>query len=171
MLFDSHAHFNNDSFTKDDWQTMIDATQQAVDEGRMSFCMDIGYDATSSAVAAEHAATYPWCYAAVGCHPHDAKDMTEEKLEQIRQLAALPKVVAIGEIGLDYYYDRSERDVQRMWFRRQIRMANELKMPIAVHSREATQETKDILMEEGVLAKNAKAGSRKGRMDPVMPAC
>ena len=149
MLFDSHAHFNNDTFTNEDWETMIAATQEAVDDGRMSFCMDIGYDATSSAVAAEHAASYPWCYAAVGCHPHDTKDMTEEKLEQIRQLAAQPKVMAIGEIGLDYFYDRSERDIQREWFRRQVRLANELRMPIAIHSREATQETKEILLEEG----------------------
>ena len=119
----------------------------------MSGAVDIGFDLPSSRMAAEHAKVWPWCYAAVGCHPHDAKTMDEDALAQIAQLASEEKVVAIGEIGLDFYYDRSERDIQRLWFRKQIRLANELMMPITIHAREADQEVMDILKEEGAFSK------------------
>lgn len=76
--------------------------------------------------------------------------------------------MAIGEIGLDFHYDHSPRDVQREWFRRQIRLANELKMPIAIHSREADQEVLDILKEEAHFPTSEKAGSRKDRIRPDM---
>ena len=122
----------------------------------MAGAVDIGFDLPSSEMAAEHAGTWPWCYAAVGCHPHDAKTMDEEKLERIRQLAAEEKVVAIGEIGLDFHYDLSDRDTQREWFRRQIRLANELMMPITIHAREADQEVMDILKEEGAFSEERK---------------
>lgn len=122
----------------------------------MSYAMDIGFDLESSAMAAEHAAAWPWCYAAVGCHPHDAKEMDDMKLALIRDLAAKDKVVAIGEIGLDFHYDLSDRDVQREWFRKQIRLANELKMPIVIHAREADQEVMDILKEEGAFSNERK---------------
>ena len=132
---------------------MIDS---AVRDGRMSYAMDIGFDPDSSVMAANHAEEWPWCYAAVGCHPHDTKDMNDEKLAEIRELAGREKVVAIGEIGLDFHYDLSDRDVQREWFRKQIRLANELKMPIAIHAREADQEVMDILKEEGAFSDERK---------------
>lgn len=97
-------------------------------------------------------ALLPWCYAAVGVHPHDTKTMNEEIYEKIRCLAGRPKVQAIGEIGLDFYYNHSDAEDQRYWFRRQIRLANALRMPIAIHAREADQETMDILKEEGAFS-------------------
>ena len=132
---------------------------------RLDYVMDIGFDPDSSALAVEHAGTYPWCYAAVGCHPHDAKIMDEQQLERIRRLAAEPKVCAIGEIGLDFHYDLSDRDVQREWFRRQIRLANELRMPICIHAREADQEVMDILIEEGAFSEERRSWFPK-RPDP-----
>ena len=156
MLFDSHTHFNNEDLTSLERQALFNTVDKAVREGRMSGAVDIGFDLPSSEMAAEHARTWPWCYAAAGCHPHDAKTMDEEKLIRIGQLAAEDKVVAIGEIGLDFYYDRSERDVQRHWFRRQIQLANELMMPIAIHAREADQEVMDILKEEGAFSEDRK---------------
>ena len=156
MLFDSHTHFNNEDLTSLERQALFNTVDKAVQEGRMSGAVDIGFDLPSSEMAAEHARTWPWCYAAVGCHPHDAKTMDEDKLARIGQLAAEEKVVAIGEIGLDFYYDRSERDVQRYWFRKQIRLANELMMPIAIHAREADQEVMDILKEEGAFSEDRK---------------
>ena len=123
----------------------------------MSYAMDIGFNLESSSMAADHAAAWPWCYAAVGCHPHDAKEMDDMKLALIKGLAAKDKVVAIGEIGLDFYYDLSDRDVQREWFRKQIRLANELKMPIVIHAREADQEVMDILKEEGAFSDQRKS--------------
>jgi len=152
MLFDSHTHFNNEDLTSLERQALFNTVDKAVKEGKMAGAVDIGFDLESSRMAAEHAKTWPWCYAAAGCHPHDAKSMDEDKLAQIAALAAEEKVVAIGEIGLDFYYDLSDRDVQRYWFRRQIRLANELMMPIAIHAREADQEVMDILKEEGAFS-------------------
>lgn len=153
MLFDSHTHFNNEDLTSLERQALFNAVDKAVEDGRMAAAVDIGFDLPSSEMAAEHARRWPWCYAAVGCHPHDAKTMDDEKLERIRELASEDKVVAIGEIGLDFHYDLSDRDVQREWFRRQIRLANEIMMPITIHAREADQEVMDILKEEGAFAK------------------
>ncbi|MBR2854448.1 MAG: TatD family hydrolase [Clostridia bacterium] len=196
MLFDSHAHLNNADMTREDRLQMvaqIEATRSAPSEegpscqesadrsqpvagaatesadqptARLDYVMDIGFDPDSSALAVRHAQTYEWCYAVVGCHPHDAKLMDEEQLERIRQLAGQPKVCAVGEIGLDFHYDLSERDVQREWFRRQIRLANELRMPICIHAREADQEVMDILVEEGAFSEERLSWFPK-RPDPT----
>ena len=156
MLFDSHTHFNNEDLTSLERQALFNTVDKAVREGKMSGAVDIGFDLPSSEMAAGHAREWPWCYAAAGCHPHEAKTMDDEKLKRIGQLAAEEKVVAIGEIGLDFYYDLSDRDVQRYWFRQQIRLANELMMPIAIHAREADQEVMDILKEEGAFSEDRK---------------
>lgn len=157
MLFDSHTHFNNEDFTAEERSALLAEIDKAVSIGKMTGAVDIGFDPASSAMAAEHASRWPWCFAAVGCHPHDTKDMDDMKLASIKELAARDKVVAIGEIGLDFHYDLSERDVQREWFRKQIRLANELKMPITIHSREADQEVMDILKEEGAFSEQRKS--------------
>lgn len=162
MLFDSHAHINNADMTEEDRAAMI----AQIEASELDHVMDIGFDPDSSEAAVRHAAEYPWCYAAVGCHPHDAKIMDEIQLERIRQLAGREKVCAIGEIGLDFHYDLSDRDVQREWFRRQIRLANELRMPICIHAREADQEVMDILVEEGAFSEERKSWFPK-RPDPT----
>ena len=148
MLFDSHAHINNDTFTEEEREALI-ADIEASD---LSYVMDIGFDLPSSEQAVKDAQRLPWCYAAVGVHPHDAKNMDENVLARIRELAGEEKVKAIGEIGLDFYYNKSGAEEQRYWFRRQIQLANEMKMPIVIHSREADQETMDILKEEGAFS-------------------
>lgn len=162
MLFDSHAHINNGDMSPE----AREAVAEAIEKSSLDYVMDIGFDLESSKLAADHAAKYPWCYAAVGCHPHDAKDMDDMKLMMIKGLARKNKVVAIGEIGLDFHYDFSPRDVQREWFRKQIRLANELKMPIVIHSREADQEVMDILKEEGAFSEERKSYFPK-RPDPI----
>lgn len=161
MLFDSHAHLNNGELTEEERQAWV----RAIEESPLDYVMNVGFDPASSLLAAEQAEKYPWCYAAAGCHPHDTKDMDEAKLQMIREIAGRDKVMAIGEIGLDYHYDLSNRDVQREWFRRQIRLANELKMPIAIHAREADQEVMDILKEEGAFSDERKSWFPK-RPDP-----
>lgn len=130
---------------------------RAIENSELDYVMDIGFDLPSSKLAVDHAAKYPWCYAAVGCHPHDTDTMDDMQLALIKGLAKKKKVMAIGEIGLDFHFDHSPRDVQREWFRRQIRLANELKMPIAIHSREADQEVLDILKEEGAFSDERKS--------------
>lgn len=148
MLFDSHAHLNSERYDGE-----RDAVVEAIEKSELAYVMDIGYDLQSSVMAVEHAEKYPWCYAAVGCHPHDTKTMDEMTLNLFKGLAKKPKVKAIGEIGLDFYYDHSERDVQRYWFRRQIQLAMELEMPIVIHDRDANDEVMQILKEEGVFRK------------------
>ena len=142
-LFDSHTHLNNPDILAD-----IDGVVERLREAGVEYVMNVGYDLESSLKAVEQAHEYEWCYAAVGCHPHDAKTMDEETLEKFRELSADPKVKAIGEIGLDYYYDLSPRETQREWFRRQIRLAKEVGLPIIIHDRDAHEECMTILKEE-----------------------
>lgn len=158
ILFDSHTHINNDDYEEAERLELIEEIQASP----VKYVVDVGFDMPSSRMAAEHAAGLEFCYAAVGVHPHDAKSMREEDLLEIKALAAQEKVVAIGEIGLDYHYDLSPRDDQRYWFRRQIRLANEIGMPIVVHSREADRETMDILIEEGAFSEERKAMFKDG---------
>lgn len=148
ILFDSHTHINNDGYSEEERAQLI----AAIEDSEVAYVMDVGFDLPSSERAVSDAALLPWCYAAVGVHPHDTKTMTEELYEKIRRLAGQPKVQAIGEIGLDFYYNHSDAEDQRYWFRRQIRLANELHMPIVIHAREADQETMDILKEEGAFS-------------------
>ena len=153
MLYDSHTHLNHDGYDEAQRSEVI-AAIQASDVEHVN---DIGIDLASSKMAVDHAVRYPWCHATVGFHPHQAKDADDMSLAMIKMLAGKPEVVAIGEIGLDFHYDFSPRDVQRDIFRKQIQMAIELKMPIVIHSREADQETMDILKEEGAFSEERKA--------------
>ena len=149
MLFDSHAHLHDLGKTDEAREIILEEIGK---NGKLDFVADIGYDLESSKLAAEKAGKYPWCVAVVGVHPHDVKSMTEDILMGIKELTGLEGVKAVGEIGLDYHYMRSEKTDQRYWFRRQIQLANDLKMPIVIHSREADQETLDILVEEGAFS-------------------
>jgi hydrolase, TatD family len=148
MLFDSHAHLNSEDYDEDREKII-----EAIEKSDLSYVMDIGFDLQSSVTAIEQAQKYSWCYAAVGCHPHDTKDMDEATFLMLKGLARKPKVKAIGEIGLDYYYNHSEKEVQQYWFRRQIQMALELNMPIVIHDRDANDDVMRILKEEGVFSK------------------
>ncbi len=149
MLFDAHTHLNEEDFTDEERTERI---REIEEDPQLEGVVDIGCDVPSSVMAARHAAAYPWCFAAVGVHPHAAGTMTEEDLKEIRRLAGLPGVCAIGEIGLDYHYDNAPREAQQAWFRRQIALALELEMPIVIHSREADRQTMDILIEEGAFS-------------------
>ncbi|WLR50893.1 TatD family hydrolase [Bacillus tianshenii] len=143
MLFDTHVHLNADQF-KDD----LEETVERAKEAGVTEMVVVGFDRETIPGAIKIAETYDFIYAAVGWHPVDAIDMTEEDLKWIEELAAHPKVVAIGEMGLDYHWDKSPQDVQQDVFRKQIRLAKKLNMPIIIHNREATQDIVDILEEE-----------------------
>ncbi len=161
MLFDAHAHINQDTFTDEERAEIVREAEQSQ---LLSYVLDAGFDFPSSKQAVKDAEENPWIYAAVGVHPHDTDSMTEEILGEIEKLAAHPKAVAIGEIGLDFHYDFSDRENQRKWFRRQIQLANSLKMPIMIHTREADEETFNILCEEGAFSEERKTWfpERKG---------
>ena len=153
MFFDSHTHINHDGYTEEERAAVI----KAIESSQVDAVMDVSVDLASSVLTCEHVKKLPWCYGAVGYHPHQAEEMGPAELAMIKSLAKKDKIMAIGEIGLDFHYDYSERPVQREVFRQQIRLANELKMPIIIHSREADQETMDILKEEGAFSEERKS--------------
>lgn len=143
MLIDSHAHLDDDRFDKDRDKVIRDLKNQGIE-----LVINPGADVASSVKAVSLANKYENIYAAVGVHPHDAKDMDDTTLQLLSSLANNEKVIAIGEIGLDYHYDNSPRDIQRKWFIEQIRLAKQLKLPIIIHEREASQDMYNILKQE-----------------------
>ena len=141
-LFDTHAHLDDERFDEDR-EFLIEKLK----EENVSLVVNPGADMKTSRAAIKLAEKYDFIYAAVGIHPHDVKDIKEEDLIELEQMAKHEKVVAIGEIGLDYYYDNSPRELQREFFIKQIELANKVNLPIIIHSRDASMETYEILNE------------------------
>ena len=145
MYFESHAHYDDGRFKNDREEILNLLPSCGID-----YVINVGCDMKSSRESIKMAEKYDYIYAAVGVHPHDAENMKESDLDEIRLMSNHKKVVAIGEIGLDFYYDNSPRDVQRYWFKRQLEIVKELNKPVIIHSRDASQETFDIIKESGV---------------------
>ena len=146
-LFDSHCHLDVDAYEDD---AGVDAAvQRARDAGVIRMLtIGAGYGLVGARRAVGVAERHDDVWASVGVHPHDAKEWTPEEWAGMEALAANPRVVAIGEIGLDFHYDNSPRDTQRAVFRHQIRSAKALDLPIIIHDRDSEGETYDILDEE-----------------------
>lgn len=143
MLIDSHAHLDGSSFDEDRDQ-LIESFKSAGIEA----VIVPSADWESLYRVTEIVNKYDNLYGAIGIHPHDVKELTEKDMDTIKELAKGDKIVAIGEIGLDYYYEHSPRDVQKEFFRKQIRLAKELDLPIIVHERDATKDVLDIITSE-----------------------
>lgn len=143
MFIDTHAHIAFPQFDTDRNEVLRRAADAGVD-----FIVDVGIDVATSARSVALANEYAQIYASVGIHPHEAEKATEKDMERIRQLAGHEKVVAIGEIGLDYHYPRPPAATQIRVFRQQIRMAKELGLPVIIHSRESNRDVLKILKEE-----------------------
>ncbi|TRM11103.1 TatD family deoxyribonuclease [Lentibacillus cibarius] len=143
MLVDTHVHLNVEQFAEDRDETI----QRAFSAG-VEYMVVVGFDRETIPLALELAEQYETIYAAVGWHPVDAIDMRDEDLDWIEELTQHPKVVAIGEMGLDYHWDKSPKDVQKEVFRKQIALAKKVNMPIVIHNREATEDIIDVLHEE-----------------------
>ncbi|MED1603468.1 TatD family hydrolase [Alkalihalophilus marmarensis] len=143
MLFDTHVHLNANQF-EDDVEEVINRAKEA----GVSEMVVVGFDEKTINRALELIEKYDMLYAAVGWHPVDAIDMKDEHLVWLEELAAHPKVVALGEMGLDYHWDKSPKEVQKEVFRKQIQLAKKVKLPIVIHNREADQDIVDILEEE-----------------------
>lgn len=143
-LVDSHAHLDNEQF-KDDLEQVL----KNADEAGVKQILTIGCDLKSSAQSVTLAGRYTCIHAAVGIHPHDAQEASAEGLAVLESLLAAPKVVALGEIGLDFFRNRSPHDLQREAFRQQIRLARKFNKPIIVHDRDAHTDVLQILREEG----------------------
>ena len=149
MLFDAHCHISDERFDENREEIMEELRSSGV-----VFIADVGSDLPTSLDTVAAANRYDMVWSVVGCHPHEAKDFSDEQLAEIRGLYITePKVVAIGEIGLDYHYDLSPRDVQKYWFEKQIETALELGAPIVIHEREAFGDVFEILERSGVFSK------------------
>ncbi|KKB42816.1 TatD family hydrolase [Bacillus thermotolerans] len=143
MLFDTHVHLNAEQYDED----VKEVIERAQEAGVKNMVV-VGFDRPTIEKAIALIEEYDFLYASVGWHPVDAIDMTDEDLVWIEELAGHPKVVALGEMGLDYHWDKSPKDVQKEVFRKQIQLARKVKLPIIIHNREATQDIVEILKEE-----------------------
>jgi TatD DNase family protein len=141
-LFDTHAHLLSEKFDEDR-ETLIGELSS---RGLIG-CIEVGTDVDNSDKAQRLAESADYIWAAIGVHPHDAGEAADGYIDNLAEIANRPKVVAIGEIGLDYYYDFSPREAQRQVFERQLELAQRLKLPVIIHMREATQDTLAILRE------------------------
>ena len=143
ILFDTHAHYDSRQFHSDRDQVLSALPAQGVE-----LVVNPGCDLDSSQTAVELAGRYPFVYAAVGVHPEDCGDWEDGHIDRLRALAAQPKVVAVGEIGLDYYWpENPPKELQKRVFRAQLALAGELDLPAIVHDREAHGDCLDIVRE------------------------
>lgn len=139
-IFESHAHYDDAAFDED-----REALLSTMRENRIGTILNVGasIDSTKNAVKLAH--NHDFIYAAVGVHPSETKDLSESDMDWLKTLCIDPKVVAIGEIGLDYHWKKPEPTLQKHWFRRQLTLAQETRLPIILHSREAAKDTLDCL--------------------------
>ncbi|MBZ9684940.1 TatD family hydrolase [Clostridium estertheticum] len=143
MIFDSHAHYDDDAFNEDREKIILGLKDKGV-----IGVLNCGASLEGARRSVELSSEYDFIYSAVGIHPEYAGIVNEEVIEELRNLAQNPKVKAIGEIGLDYYYEENPpRDIQKAAFKLQMELARELKLPVVIHDRDAHKDTLDILKE------------------------
>ena len=135
-IFDSHAHYDDQAFDPDREETLA-----RVHASGVATILNAGADLESSRAAARLAEEHSYLYAAAGVHPQDAPNVPADYLDQLTELAARPKVVAIGEIGLDYYYDKEWAEQQKIVFAQQLELAARLRLPVIIHDRDAHGDT------------------------------
>ena len=143
MIFDTHAHYDDEQFDEDRERLLLSLAENNI--GRV---VNIGANIQSTKATVALTKKYPFIYGAVGVHPSDAGEMNEDVLAWLKSLTALEKIVAVGEIGLDYYWDKENHEIQKKWFVRQMDLAKETGLPIIVHSRDAAKDTLDIMKAE-----------------------
>ena len=144
MIFDSHAHYDSSQFDEDRHELL-----SSMQENGVGTIVNSGADWDSVTEVVELAKQYSFIYAAVGLHPDEVGDLNEERFAYMKSQCQKEKVVAVGEIGLDYYWDNEEHDVQKKWFIRQLELARELDLPVIIHSRDAAEDTLKIVKEYG----------------------
>lgn len=144
MLFDTHTHLDDEKFDTD-----RDELIESFKSEGLTLLVNIGADMKTSEASVKLAEKYDFIYATVGVHPNVTGNMTEEDLARLKELAHHEKVVAIGEIGLDYHYDEPDPEIQKEWFRKQLILAKELNLPYVVHDRDAHADVLEIIKEVG----------------------
>ena len=140
MIFDTHAHYDDEVFDDD-----RDGLLQKMHQEGIGCIVNIGAGISSTRESVALSEAYEFIYAAVGVHPSEVADLTDDDIAWLKELADKEKVLAIGEIGLDYHHEKPEKEVQIKWFERQLELAKEVKLPVCIHSRDAAQDTLEIM--------------------------
>lgn len=143
MIFDTHTHYDDSAFDTDREEVLTSLAEQGV-----GTVVNVGASLDGVKRTVELAQKYPFVYGAVGVHPDEVGALNEESFQWLREQCGKEKIVAVGEIGLDYYWDKEDRDIQKEWFIRQLHLAKELHMPVIIHSRDAAADTMEILKRE-----------------------
>lgn len=143
MIFDTHAHYDDDAFDGDREELLKNLHKNGVE-----WIANVGASLESNKRVVELSEKYDFIYAVTGVHPSDTAFLKETDMEWLKELSQKEKVVAIGEIGLDYHYDEPAKEIQKHWFKRQLALAAEVGLPVSIHSREAAQDTLEIMKAE-----------------------
>ena len=143
MIFDTHAHYDDEAFDED-----RDSLLKSLPENGIESAVNVSSNIASVQATLALIKKYPFLYGAVGIHPNETGELDESRFQWLEQMTQMPKVVAVGEIGLDYYWDEPEREIQKEWFVRQLNMARKVRLPVIIHSRDAAKDTLDIMKGE-----------------------
>ena len=147
MIFDTHAHYDDEKFDEDR-EELINSLQQA----GIGHVVDAASNLDSCKKILKLIDKYPHIYGTIGIHPSDCGELTENDFEWIKKQTKHPKILAIGEIGLDYYWPEPDHDLQKKWFERQLGLAKEVNLPVVIHSRDAAADTLDMIKEANLPA-------------------
>lgn len=142
MIFESHAHYDDEQF-KEDREALLNSMQ----ENGIGTIINVGATFQSCKEVVQLAQEYPFIYASVGVHPDEVGILDEEKFAYLKTQCQKEKVVAVGEIGLDYYWDNEAHEIQKKWFQRQLELARELVLPVIIHSRDAAADTLEMMQQ------------------------
>lgn len=145
MIFDTHAHYDDEAFAED-----RDEVLRSLKEHGIEAVVNVGASIQSTKNTLALMKQYPFVYGSVGVHPSETGELNDELYDWLKHVSKKERVVAIGEIGLDYYWDEPERDIQKHWFERQMELAKEVDLPVIIHSRDAAQDTLDMIKDSGV---------------------
>ncbi|BCN28742.1 TatD family hydrolase [Anaeromicropila herbilytica] len=140
MIIDTHAHYDDEQFDKD-----RDELLHNLKENDIEYVVNIGASLKTTKNTLELMEAYDFVYGAIGVHPSETAELNEENFAWLKEQVGREKVVAIGEIGLDYYWDEPDREIQKKWFHRQMELAKETKLPMVIHSRDAAKDTLDMM--------------------------
>lgn len=142
-IFETHAHYDDKAFESDRKELITSLSEQEI-----ACVVNVGANISSSKRTLELVEEYPFFYGAVGVHPSETAELTEEGMKFLQRAALKERIVAIGEIGLDYYWKEPDREIQKIWFVRQLELARKVRLPIIIHSRDAAKDTLEILREQ-----------------------
>jgi len=140
MIFETHAHYDDEAFDID-----RDELLKSIQDSDIEYVVNVGASIESCKATLELTRNYKKFYGAIGVHPSDTAELDEEKFGWLKKALQEPKIVSVGEIGLDYYWDTPDREIQKLWFERQMELAKEVKLPAIIHSRDAAADTLDMI--------------------------